>query len=182
MTAAHCIDFKTKSETIDGIFMTAGHMARVVAQTSMHRSTPIELGLPDTYLDFAVLDLDRAIPEAHPMKIASKYPKRTDPLLLVGYGCVYFYRENGKSAGLGARTKRISHGRGSSLKISRFSVDDIFVCPNDSGAPLINASTGEVVGVASTLITAKRNDDWVFETSMFANVVIFGQLMQGGAK
>lgn len=178
MTAAHCIENESSHAVIGEVVRIGGQSIRVAEQLSMYTEEVKKRGMPDNYSDFAFLVLERPVLGIKPLVLATKYPRRSDLLAVIGYGCTQLCSENEKMKPVDAGVKRIGYIHGITFKVSGYSTDEVFVCPGDSGGPLINLKTGEVVGVVSSFAHSEHEDGWFFESSRFANTIPFARAIK----
>lgn len=171
MTAAHCINYETAENVSDEYLYIAMSTIKVIKHISLYTEALRAKGLPDNYTDMGFLILEKPVPGVSPMRLAKKYPRRSDVLAMVGHGCVGLCQENDSLKAVAPGVKRISYGNAAHFKVSTYTTDEIFVCPGDSGAPLINLNTGEVIGIVSSVAHTEHDGLWLFENSRFANTV-----------
>ena len=136
ITAAHCVKYGTRlNRGSYGTFTVESRVARNTYEIASYVSLGATLGADD----IALLGLTTPIPSsvATPAQIATQAPAPGTNLSVYGYGCT----ERGGQSDWQKRRATFVQGRSSS-----------YLCPGDSGGPVLDESTGTVLRINSGYI------------------------------
>jgi hypothetical protein len=158
LTAAHCLAVDIPQRAT---FTVDGRVYRVIY--AKRARTDGNTG-PD---DVAVGWLDREVVGVVPLGIG--HDPGAGPLAFVGYGCNDMCIGDGYKTSLGTGVKRHAFFSGESFRLFGYESESWFLCPGDSGGPVVRLDTMEIVGVASSIGAFGRGPDTTFTHMYFAD-------------
>lgn len=164
LTASHCVDYSESEGGKDDFFVVRGIPVHIERWIGTQKSG-------GTQLDIALVALSSHLPPPY-MALAKRYPKKSDILIQVGFGCSAFCRIDGQ-AHEGSGIKRMTVLRSRDFSISNYETSTARICPGDSGGPLLNVRTGEIIGVSSKLVLFELDGVYDIDVSRYADVVYF---------
>lgn len=148
LTAAHCVGYTSGSYGVEAYVMLGGQRRHVYAWQSARGEGAIN--------DYATLFFSKPVRGIEPMTVVGGQPPADAVLVFVGYGCKSACISNtGVAKYSGAGEKRVGY-----LSPGTFSFEGprdprFFICPGDSGGPVLDPATGSVYAVASRVSRTK---------------------------
>lgn len=167
ITAAHCVGHQSaivESPSDQVAFKPQGSLKRYPAVAWW--SSSAEKSKNGFLDDVAIVLLAEPVPLVQPLRVASNYPADTSTLAVVGYGChVECTNEDGTRSHLGVGKKRAAFVPASSFVFSRYTSSKFWVCGGDSGGPVVDLQTNQIVG-----LVAAASDQYMY----FSDAVRYG--------
>ena len=178
LTASHCykdalgVEYTKNSRVIVG-----GGVYRVGYVVALGRGQ-------ETATDIAIVFLQRKVTNVTPLRIATEYPLATDTVAVFGWGCGAGCYLPGPERASACSTQRAVLAPWAFFTLPEFSTEAVRTCKRDSGGPVVNLRTKEVVGISSAYRALYTGERSYFIEAYFANAVALGQVLcdQGPSK
>lgn len=173
LTAGHCVEHSVLVGVRDAYFrLDDGRRIVVEGWYGFGDSVGVT--------DVALVFLAKPVRGVKPMEISSSYPRRGSKLQFVGYGCNRIDLDAPVITYSGQGVKREFWFSSDRLSLVNFQTDGIRICFGDSGGPLIDGATGQIVGVASGFgVRVDEIGKHLFVSSAFGDAVRLRHMLSG---